>query len=301
MLIKYRAFHIQHIQKNLEMMNIKLCRVLKDITGVTGMKIIRAIIAGERDTVKLARFRDPRCFSSEEDIAKSLEGNYKPEHMFALSQAVLLFDDYTGYVKSCDREIERNYSAFKCCNDDPLPKKRAKSSKKNRPSFNLRKHLYQVCGVDLTMIDGIDALTAQVVLSEIGTDMTKWETVKHFTSWLSVCPCNKVSGGRILRAGSKKSKNRASLALRVAARSLHGSKSAMGAFYRRMRAKHGPMKANLAAAHRMARTIYFMLLNKTEFKDPGDEYYQQKYQNRVIRNLKRKAAETGFELKPVEA
>jgi len=104
MLIKYRAFHIQHIQKNLEMMNIKLCRVLKDITGVTGMKIIRAIIAGERDTVKLARFRDPRCFSSEEDIAKSLEGNYKPEHMFALSQAVLLFDDYTGYVKSCDRK-----------------------------------------------------------------------------------------------------------------------------------------------------------------------------------------------------
>ena len=300
MLVKYRAFHIQHIQKNLELMNIKLCSVLKDITGVTGMKIIRAIVAGERDPVKLARFRDPRCFSTEDDIAKSLEGNYRSEHMFCLTQALRLYDDYTGHIESSDHKIERNYSAFKCHKGKgdlaPLPKKRKKNNKKNQPSFDLRSHLYQVCGVDLTMIDGIDALTVQTVISEIGLDMGKWKTVKHFTSWLGLCPCNKVSGGKILRKGSKKVDNRATLALRVAARSLHGNKSAMGAFYRRMRAKHGPMKANLAAAHRMARTIYFMLKNKTEYKDPGEEYYQEKYRNRVVRNLKKKAAELGFDL-----
>ncbi|MCP4097030.1 MAG: IS110 family transposase, partial [Planctomycetaceae bacterium] len=205
MLVKYRAFHIQHIQKNIEMMNIKLCGVLKDITGVTGMKIIRAIVAGERDTVKLARFRDPRCFSSEDEIAKSLEGNYKSEHMFGLTQALQLYDDYTRHVENCDREIERNYGAFKCRKgkDDlaPLPKKRIKSNKKNRPSFDLRSDLYQICGVDLTMIDGVDALTIQAVIGEIGLDMGKWRTVKHFTSWLGLCPYNKVSGGRVLKRG----------------------------------------------------------------------------------------------------
>lgn len=305
MLVKYRAVHIQHIQKNLEIMNIKLCSVLKDITGLTGMKIIRSVVDGERDPVKLAKFRDPRCFSSEDTIAKSLEGNYRPEHMFCLTQALKMYDDYTGYIESCDRQIEHNYSAFKCYKKNrdlpPLPKKKTKSSKKNRPSFDLRSHLYQLSGVDLTMIDGIDAQTAQTVISEIGLDMDKWKTVKHFTSWLGLCPCNKISGGRVLRKGSKKVANRASLALRVAARSLHGSKSAMGAFYRRMRAKHGPMKANLAAAHRMARTIYFMLSNKTEYKDPGEEYYQKKYQNRVLRNLKKKAASMGFDLTPKAA
>ncbi len=153
-----------------------------------------------------------------------------------------------------------------------------------------------MCGVDLTMIDGIDALTVQTVISEIGLDMSKWRTVKHFASWLGLCPCNKITGGKVLRKGSKKVTNPATLALRVAARSLHGNKSAMGAFYRRMRAKHGPMKANLAAAHRIARTIYFMMRDKTEYKDPGEEYYQEKYRNRVVRNLKKKAASMGFEL-----
>jgi len=304
MLVKYRSFHIQHIQKNMEMMNIKLCSVLKDITGKTGMNIIRAIVNGERDTVKLAQFRDPRCFSSEDEIAKSLEGNYKSEHLFGLKQALQLYDDYTGHVNSCDLEIERNYSAFKIRKGDsdlaPLPKKPIKS-KKNKPHFDLRSDLYQVCGVDLTMIDGIDVLTAQKVISEIGLDMGKWETVKHFASWLGLCPCNKVSGGRVLGKGSKKVANRASLALRVAARSLHGSKSALGAFYRRMRAKHGPMKANLAAAHKMARIIYFMMKRKTPYEDPGEKYYQKKYKNRVLKNLKAKAASMGFNLEPIEA
>ncbi len=263
MLVKYRAIHIQHIQKSIEQMNIKLCTVIKDITGKTGMNIIRAITGGERDTVKLAQFRDPRCFSSEDEIAKSLEGNYKPEHLFTLKQAVRLYDFYTELIEDCDREIELNYTAIKCYKGNkkelpPLPKKRKKNLK-NKPSYDLRTHLYNLCGVDLTDIDGIDALTAQTVISEIGLDMDKWKTVKHFTSWLGLCPCNKITGGKVIYSGSKKVRNRAALALRVAARSLHRSKSALGMFYRRMRAKHGSLKANLAAAHKIARIIYSML------------------------------------------
>ena len=304
MLVRYRAVHIQHIQKNLEMMNVKLCSVVKDITGVTGMKIIRALLDGERDLLKLAQFRDPRCFSSEEDIAKSLEGNYKPEHMFGMNQAVQLYDDYTRHIENCDHEIKKKYSVSKCNKGNkelpPLPKKRVKSLK-NKPNFDVRSHLYQMCGVDLTTIDGIDVLTAQTVISEIGLNMDKWATVKHFASWLGLCPCNKISGGKILARGSKKNTNRATLALRVAARSLHHSKSALGAFYRRMRAKHGPMKANLAVAHKLARIIYFMLKNKEEYHDVGEEYYQKKYRGRIITNLKRQAASLGLELVPGQA
>lgn len=304
MLIKYRAIHIQHIQKSIELMNIKLNNVIRDITGSTGMKIIRAIIDGERDIVKLAKFRDPRCSSSEEDIAKSLEGNYKAEHLFALKQAVKLYDDYSRHIYDCDVEIEKSYTAIKCYKDDkeklPLKKKQVKIIK-NKPHFDLRTSLYNLCGVDLTSIDGIDVLTAQTIISEIGIDMSRWKTVKHFTSWLGLCPCNKISGGKILGKAIKRTRNRAKLALRIAARSLYGSKSALGAFYRRMRAKHGPTKANAAAAHKMARIIYFMLSRKEVYKDPGEKYYQKKYKKRVIKNLKRKAALLGFELKPIAA
>ncbi len=304
MLIKYRAIHIQHIQKSIEQMNIKLGTVIKDITGKTGMKIIRAIIDGERDTVKLAQFKDPRCFSSEKEIARSLEGNYKPEHLFTLKQAVRLYDFYTELIHDCEREIELNYTAIKCYKGNqkellPLPKKRNKNLK-NKPSYDLRTHLYNLCGVDLTDIDGIDVLTAQTVISEIGLDMDKWNTVKHFTSWLGLCPCNKITGGKVFYRGSKKIQNRAALALRVAARSLHGSKSALGVFYRRMRAKHGSLKANLAAAHKMARIIYSMLQTRQAYKDPGETYYLEKYRTRIVRNMKKQAASLGYEIKRIE-
>ena len=304
MLVTYRAFHIQHMQKNLEMMNLKLGSVIKDVTGVTGMKIIRAIVDGQRDPVKLAQFRDPRCFSSVDEIALSLEGNYKSEHIFNLKQALELYDYYTQQINVTDTEIEKNYSAFKSYKGKKeLPELKKKRSKnvKNKPSFDLRSQLYRICGIDLTKIDGIDVLTAQVVVSEIGFDMSKWPTVKHFTSWLGLCPCNKISGGKLLWRGSKKNKNRANLALRRATRSLWKSDSALGAFYRRMRAKHGPMKANLATAHKLARIIYHMLKNNTEYKDPGEQYYLEKYRNRVIKNIKRKAATLGFKVELIEA
>ena len=303
-LIKYRSVHVQHIQKNIEMMNIKLGTVIRDVTGKTGMKIVRAIVAGERDTVKLAKFRDPRCFSSEEAIAKSLEGNYKQEHVFALGQALSLYDFHTGQIEECDREIEKVYVSVKCYEKNrnelpPLEKKRARNLK-NKPSYDLRTHLYNLCGTDLTDIDGIDVLTAQTVISEIGLDMDKWETVKHFTSWLGLCPCNKKTGGKIFYRGSKKNKNRAALALRVAARSLDRSRSSLGAFYRRMRAKHGSPKANLAAAHKMARIIYWMLKKQEPYRDPGQDFYLEKYKDRIVKNMKSQAARLGFKLVKAE-
>jgi hypothetical protein len=304
MLIKHRSIHIQHMQKNAELMNLKLCSVFDDITGVTAMKIIRAILAGERDTVKLAQFRDPRCASSEDEIAKSLEGNYKPEHIFGLRQAVELYDNYSRLIYDCDEEIRKKYTAIKCVKGDkelpPLPKKRIKN-KKHQPHYDLRTELYEMCGVDLTAIDGVDAITIQTVVSEIGLDMSRWRTVKHFASWLGLSPYNDISGGKILRRGSKKNKNRATVALRVAARSLWRSRSANGAFYRRMRAKHGPKVANKAAAHRLARQIYFMLKNKEPYRDLGEAHYKEKYRSRVVKNLKRRAAALGYELRAVNA
>ncbi len=304
MLTTYRSSHIQHIQKSLELMNLKLCRVIKDITGTTGMKIIRAILDGERDPLILARFRDPRCASSRSEIAKSLEGNYKPEHLFGLKLAVDLYDQYNRFIYDCDVQIQQKYSAIKCSKGaedlPPLPKKRVQN-RKSKPHYDLRTELYELCGVDLTAIDGIDVMTAQTVLSEIGLDMSRWRTVKHFTSWLGLCPFNDISGGKVLKRGSKKNKNRASIALRVASRSLNKSSSALGAFYRRMRAKKGPNTANKATAHKIARTIYFMLKNKAPYQDPGEAFYEQRYRDRVLKNLKRKAASLGYELQAVAA
>ena len=300
MLIKYRAVHIQHMQKSIEMMNVKLGTVIRDITGKTGMKIIRAIVAGERDGVRLAQYRDPRCFSSEDEIAKSLEGNYKEEHVFALTQALGLYDFYGDKIEECDREIEKRYlcSAFYETNKRELPplEKKRPSNFKNKPAYDLRSHLYNLCGVDLTEIDGIDALTAQTVISEVGLNMDKWKSVKHFTSWLGLCPCNKITGGKVFYRGSKTVGNKAALALRVAARSLHRSKSGLGAYYRRMRAKHGSLKANLAAAHKVARIIYSMLKGKEPYKDPGEVYYLEKYRSRIVGNMTRQAAALGYEL-----
>jgi transposase len=299
-LIRYRSAHIQHMQKALQLMNVKLTKVVSDITGVTGLSIIRAIVAGERNPHQLARLRQAGCKRSEEQIAKALQGNYKMEHVFVLKQALAQYDFYLEQIRECDVQMEAMYAALLHSDPDdrvsPPPKPKKGKPRKNQAHFDLSTSLYQVVGVDLTAIDGIDALTAQAIITEIGTDVSAWPTVKHFTSWLGLSPHNDKSGGKVLRSRTKKTQNRVNLAFRVAAHSLSRSQSAVGAFYRRLKTKHGPAKATTATAHKLARVVYFMLKNRSAYTDPGVTYYEQQYRDRAIRNLKRRAAALGLEL-----
>jgi transposase len=301
-LIRYRSAHIQHMQQALHLMNLPLTNVISDITGQTGMQIIRAIIAGERDPVKLAQYRDRRCRSSQADIAKALTGHYCPQYVFMLKQAVELYEMYSQQVQACDAEIERQYSAIKPIFDEPLPPLPPAPKKYRRqgstPDYDLRAYLYQLTGVDLTRIDGLDTLLIQTILSEVGLDMSKWPTVKHFTSWLHLAPYNDISGGKVLRSRTAKTQNRATHAFKLAAQSVSRSQSALGGYYRRMRAKHGAPKATTATAHKLARIFYHMLKYRQAYHDPGQDYYEQQYRERTINNLRRRAKELGLDLVP---
>ena len=304
-LIRYRAAHIQHMQKASQLMNVKLTQVVSDITGVTGLSIIRAIVAGERDPHELARYRQPGCAKSEAQIAKALQGNYRPEHVFVLQQALAQYDFYLRQLQECDAEMEAMYADMSPCDPDdlvgPPPTPKRGKRRKNQAHFDLGASLYRVLGVDLTAIDGIDGLIAHAIITEVGTNVDAWPTVKHFASWLGLCPHNDKSGGKVLRRRTKKTKSKANLAFRIAAQSVHGSQSAVGAFYRRMKARHGPAKATTATAHKLARMVYFMLKKRTAYADPGVTYYEEQYRERVIRNLKRRAAALGLELVPTAA
>jgi transposase len=302
MLTRYRSAHIQHMQKALQLMNIKLNNVLSDITGVTGMKIIRAIVSGEHNPLVLASFRNSRCARSESEIAKSLEGHYKLEHIFALKQALELYDYYGRQMADCDAELETLYAEFELPDEPgtaPPPARKTKR-RKNQPHFDLRQSLYRMVGVDLTQVDGLDALSVQTILSEIGTDVESWPTVKHFSSWLRISPNNKVTGGKVRYRGTQPTQNRATTALRVAAQSLSRSDSALGAFYRRIRAKHGAPKAVTATAHKLARIIYFMIKNQTPYHDPGADYYFEQQRARQFLSLQRKAQKLGMRLEPID-
>jgi hypothetical protein len=241
------------------------------------------------------------CAKSEQEIAKALRGHYKPEHVFELKQALAAYDFYQAQIQECDAEIEKRYVELGSRGDGPdrpLPPQKRKRSKasKNAPDFDLRRYLYRWAGVDLTQIDGPDALTIQKVLTEIGVDMSPWPTVKHFTSWLGLCPHNAKTGGKVIKRGTKKTQNRAAAALRMAAQSLSHSKSALGNYHRRMRARLGGPEAVTATAHKLARIIYAMLKNQTEYIDRGESYYQEQTRQRAIKRLKRKAKDLGFQL-----
>jgi transposase len=304
MLVRYRAAHIQHMQKALQQMNIQLTQVLSDITGVTGMQIIRAIVAGERDPQVLAAYRHNGCAHTPQDIVKALQGHYRREHLFALRQALQLYDLYGQQMEQCDHELEAMYRELPPPSaptppENTPPRPRQAKRRKNQAHFDLTQSLYQMTGVDLTRVDGLDALTVQAVLSESGLDMSKWPTVKHFTSWLRLCPQHKITGGKIKHRGTAKTRNRASTALRVAAQALWRSQSALGAFFRRIRAQHGGAVAVTATAHKLARIIYFMLKHRTDYRDPGPQAYDTQQRERAERALRRQASRLGFTLTPV--
>jgi transposase len=302
MLVQYQAKHIQHMQKALTQMNVKLDNVISDIVGVTGQKIVRAILAGERDARTLAQLRDGRIRASEEQIVKSLQGNWREEHLFSLKQAVNLYDSYQTSIGECDEQLARVLGKLASHDEPPAdPPKSGRGRPVKVQKFDLRTALYRTCGVDLTRIEGIDVGTALKMIAEVGPDLSRFKTVKHFSSWLSLCPGTKISGGRVLSGASQRTANRLAQALRMAAVATGKSHSALGAYYRRLSTRLGKAKAIRATAHKLARLIYTLLTKGQAYVDRGQDYYEQQHQQRVVKNLKKKALEMGFSLTPIEA
>ena len=301
-LVQHRAAHVQHMQKALQQMNLLLPQVVTDITGATGMAIVRAIVAGERDSVKLAQFRNARCKSSEDTIAKALTGTWKEEHVFALQQTLALYDFYTEQVAACDAQIERHYAVMKprweptTAEAPPATSAQRRKKQKNEPAFDVRASIIRVTGVDLAAVDGLGPNLAQLILSEIGTDMSKWATDKQFAAWLGLAPRNDISGGKVLRSRTLPSRNRAGQAFRQAATSVARSSSAFGAYYRRKRAQAGPLFAQVATAHKIARTVYHLLKYRVPYVDMGADAFARKQQERDVLALQKRAAKLGFTL-----
>ncbi len=300
MLVEYASHHIQHMQQALTQMNVKLQHVISNITGQTGMDIMEAIVGGERNPKQLAKLRDHRIRADEETIARSLPGYWLEERIFELTQALELYRFYHQKIAECDWEIEAPLERFEDHSDGGSPDGNGRRrSQGNAPRFDIRTQLYRMTGVDLTRIDGIDGYTALKVISEVGTDLTKWPSAKHFASWLGLSPHNRITGGRVISSKTKASANRAAAALRLAANALHRSDSALGAFLRRKKAHLGAPKAITATAHQLARLIYSMLRYGQEYVDAGAEYYERQYQQRAIRTTKRRAAQLGYQLVPL--
>lgn len=290
MLVRNAASYIQRMQKALAQMNVQLHNVVTDITGATGMRIIKAILGGERNAGVLAAMRDKRCKNSEATIARSLKGNYRPEHLFSLGQALEFYEFHLKKIAECDDQILEQLRSFD-----------AQAGGNGEPPASVGDALQRMSGVDLTSIDGIDTTTALKILAEIGTDMSRWRTAKHFASWLGLSPGAKISGGKVLSSATKPVANKAAMAFRMAAFTLFNSKSALGAYLRRQRARLGAPKAITATAHKLARLVYAMLTKRSSYVDSGQEYYEQRYRSRVIQNLKRKAQHLGFELIPTQS
>jgi transposase len=300
MLTQTASQHIQHMQKALQQMNLLLHNVVSDITGVTGMKIIKAMLAGERDPRVLARNRDERCKNTTATIAKSLVGNYREEHLFALRQAVDLFETYQAKIADCDEAIIKQLEKQPEISDDgpPTPEKQTQARDRLRSGVDVRELLYKKSGVDLFAIPGLAADTLLTLTSEVGFDLTPWKTEKHFASWLGLCPGTKKSGGKVLNKKTKRHPNRAAQAFRLAAASLSRSKTALGAFYRRIKSRSGGKHAVTATAHKIARIYYAMLTQGTAYVELGQQAYELRYKERRLDHLKVQAKSLGFQLVP---
>jgi transposase len=299
-LVQSAGMHIQRMQKALVQMNLQLPLVVSDITGVTGLRILRDIVAGRRDPHALAQHRDGRCQATHAEIVAALTGNYRPEHLFVLKQNLELFDGCQTQIAACDTAIEAHVQTLIATVDTPaapLPKARVtRKPRHNEPRFEIRTPLHQLTGVDLTQIDGIASYTALKLVSEIGTDMRRWPSEKHFTSWLTLAPKNRISGGRLLSSQTQPSANRAAAILRMAAMSLGRTQTALGAFYRRLAFRVGKAKAITATARKLAVLVYRTLKGELVYRDAGADAYDAQQQTRVLRRLRQRAATLGFEL-----
>lgn len=301
-LVQQAGTCIQQMQKVLTEMNVQLANVISDLSGATGLAILQAILDGERNPDRLAALADSHIQASRKEIAQSLEGHWREELLFVLRQIHALYFIHLQSIRECDQRIEAHLKTLEGKVDlaaQPLPAARPKNrlpKRKHIPQFDLRRELYRIAGVDLTQIDGLNVQTVQVVISEVGVDMLRWPTEHHFSSWLGLSPNNQVTGGKIIKRGTKKVLNRASNALRVAAQSLHHSKSALGAKYRRLRAKLGAPKAITAMAHHLARLVYRMVRFGGDYHDKGMEHYERRYREIQMKWLQKQAAALNMQL-----
>lgn len=294
MLIKYASGHIQHMQKALQQMNVRLDNVLSDITGMTGMAIIKAILKGERNPRKLAEIRDPRCHQSADEIAASLEGNYRQEHLLSLRQAVELFEFYQTKIVECERAIGNYLKELPRHTDDDPPDDGPK--KRHNVSFDVRNYFYKLIGIDLFKIPGLSAETLITLYSEVGTDMSRWPTEKHFAAWLCLCPGTKISGGRVLSRKTTPTRNRAAAAFRQIAICAGHSDTSLGAFHRRIRSRLGKAKAATATANKIAKLYYHLLKNRLEYDEAVQDATAEKNRTRMINSLKKRAKALGYSL-----
>ena len=298
-LVELATMHTQRMHKALTQMNLQLAIVLSDITGLTGLRIIRAIVAGERDPERLAVHRDRRCRATPAEIAAALTGHYRPELVFTLRQNLELFDASQQQMEACDHAIETHVRALNAqlAAPGPLPEARTRRKPSAEPAFDVRTTLHHLTGgVDLTQIDGIAPYTALKLVAEIGTDMRRWPSAQHFTSWLTLAPKNKVSGGKLLHAQTQPSANRAALAFRLAAAALGRTQTALGAFYRRLATRMGKPQAVTATARKLAVLVYHVLKGDFAYKDPGTDVYDAQQRARQLRHLRQRATRLGFAL-----
>ena len=305
-LVRYAASHVQHMQKALDQMNLQLHHVLSDITGLSGLRILDGILTGERDPAVLAKLRDPRVRSSQETIAKALTGNYREEHLFTLRQALEMYRRYQQMIAECDREMEGLYAAMPTKVDldeqqQPPPPRRKRKSRGDETHFDLRTHCYRVLGTDLTAVPGLGALSAQAIVAEVGTDFQAFPNAAAFSSWAALCPHNDVTGGKIIKRGTRKVNNRLAVALRMAAQSLVRDQSYLGDYHRRMRARLGPAAAVTATAHKLARIIYHLVTTGEAYDEGVFAREQQRQRKRTTARLRARARSYGFDLVPLEA
>jgi transposase len=308
--LAHRAPHGLHMQQALLQMNSQLSQGLSDLTGLTGQRILRAIVAGERAPQRLAALRNYRCKKAADEIALALTGTWREAHLFVLAQALALCDVSTTQLSACDAQIERGFSVIKPrfetrgegAGSAPLstpPRRNPPSHSKNAPEVNARAHILRITGVDLVAVHGMSDAMAQTMVSEIGTDMSKWPDDKHFCSWLGLAPKNDISGGKGLKSRTLKNRNRATQAFRMAAQSVTRSHCAFGAFYRRLKGRLGPAQALVATAHKSARTVYHLLTHRVPYHDIGAAEYRQRFRERELQYLQKNAAKLGYTRSPV--
>jgi transposase len=299
---------INRMQKSMELMNIKFHTVISDITGKTGCAVIEALIAGERNTANFLPLIDSRIKADDETICQSLEGNWQEEHLFVLKESYEFYKFFQQRIAICDTQIEKKLQQYEAvCNEGEIQtqkeqqrdvtenkavKKKKKKKDKNHPVFDVRSYLERIYGVDVLAIFGLNEMGGLILLAELGTDLSKWETVQHFISWLNLCPNNKISGGKLISSKlMKKKANPASQAFRYAANAMLRSENWLGDYFRRMRAKGGHKYAIVATANKIATIFYKMVRYKEEFKPVELQQYQEKYRKAKIEYLESKLNE----------